>query len=90
MNFNEIYKIAKGQLIGICDVEKPDFRLEQAEYKKKDKLWEIVVSYLVDKNSEGKIPLSAAITGYNPYERVYKKVKINDDKEVLGFYIYQT
>lgn len=92
MNFKEIYNIAKSQLEGISDVEKPDFRLEQAEYKKKDKVWEVVVSYLVDRNYVEKKNLSSIFeTAYNnSFERVYKTVKINENNEVLGFYMYQS
>lgn len=91
MNFKEIYKIAKSQLEGISDVEKPDFRLEQAEYKKNDKVWEVVVSYLVDKSHVEKKNLSSLLEAAynNPFERVYKTVKINENNEVLGFYMYQ-
>jgi hypothetical protein len=93
MNFREIYRIAKDQLESLSTVDKPDFRLEQAEYKKKDKLWEVVVSYLVDKDNEGRsaIAKAAAFEVFNnPYERVYKTVKINDNQKVVGFYIYQS
>jgi hypothetical protein len=83
MELKELYQIAKAQLSETVNTENPDFRLEQAEYNEEQKEWEIVVSYLV-KNNEGNIPSSFV----SPFNRLYKRVRLNDKKEVLGFYIY--
>ena len=90
MELREIYTIAKHQLESIANSESPDFRLEQAEFNKKDKVWEIIVSYLVENTNKGNSPFAAAMGGQDlPYERIYKSVKINENKEVIGFFIYE-
>ncbi len=81
MDLKEFYAIAKEQLEELSPLDHADFRLEQAEYNKKEKAWEIVVSYLVENTNK----LSKSLF---PFERIYKKLKINDTKEVIGYYIY--
>ncbi|HCE56139.1 MAG TPA: hypothetical protein DER05_14550 [Lutibacter sp.] len=89
MELGELYTIAKNQFDGIANTESPDFRLEQAEFKEKEKIWEIVVSYLVQ--NANKSENASNIFGFQqlPYERIYKKVKINENKKIIGFYIYE-
>ena len=88
MNINELYTIAKEALAGIMEIQEPDFRLEQAEFIKKDKVWDIVVSYLVKNKNISKISL-ATFTQEPPFDRVYKKVKLDENKQILGFYIFE-
>ncbi len=86
MNFKELFIAAKEQLGNISSLEKSDFRLEQAEYDEKTKVWEIIVSYLVENTNK---PINSFSLGQEyPFHRIYKKVKINNKKEVVGFYIY--
>ncbi|WP_100613400.1 hypothetical protein [Confluentibacter citreus] len=88
MNLKELYQIAKTELSGLSSLDNSDFRLEQAEYKKEEEIWEIVVSYLVENTNKSISPLGALTSGFN-YHRIYKKVKIDNDKSVIGFYIYE-
>lgn len=87
MNLKELYQIAKKELSGLSSIGESDFRLEQAEYNKEEEIWEIVVSYLVENTNKPTSPLGALTGGYT-FHRIYKKVKIDNNKNVLGFYIY--
>ncbi|MFP4370297.1 MAG: hypothetical protein ACLFR2_12025 [Candidatus Kapaibacterium sp.] len=84
MNFKELFKIAKKEMEDLFTLENPDFRLEQAEFNKDEDVWEVVVSYLVENTNK---PLG--IPGFN-FHRMYKKVKIDNNGQVVGFYIYDT
>ena len=87
MKLKELYQISKKELEEIIENKNPDFRLEEAEFDKIDKIWNIVVSYLEYKNNNKIGVISQLSTDYQ-FERIYKKLKIKEDKEVLGFYIY--
>ena len=87
MKLKELYQISKKELEEIIENKNPDFRLEEAEFDKKDKIWNIVVSFLESKNNHKTGAISQFSTDYQ-FERIYKKLKIKEDKEVLGFYIY--
>ncbi len=87
MNLKELYQISKKELDEIIENKNPDFRLEQAEFDKADKTWEIVVSYLEENNNKRSNVMTPLVSDL-PYERIFKKMKIKEDKEVLGFYIY--
>jgi hypothetical protein len=88
MNLKELYKIAKDELEVLSPFEDSDFRLEQAEFNKEENVWEIVISYLVQNTNKPSSPIGVLSTSY-PYLRMYKKVKIDDNKQVVGFYIYE-
>ena len=60
------------------DKESPD---KKSEEKKE---WEVVVSYLMDNKNKGISP----VFNFLPFERVYKRLKINDKKEVVGIYMF--
>jgi len=83
MKIQELYQIAKGTLEVLTDNPTPDFRLEQAEFISRDKTWELVISYLV-KN----INTNRVFNQDLPFERLYKKVKIDNNSTVSGIYIY--
>ena len=87
MKLSELLKIAEGGLKDLSPLENPDFRLEQAEYKESMEEWEIVVSYLVENTYKKMSPL-ASLSSEFKYFRIYKKVKINKENEIVGFYIY--
>lgn len=87
MNLKELYHIAKESFEQLSPLQEADFRLEQAEYNKEDKVWEIIVSYLVENINKSESPLGAFSSGLK-YDRVYKQVKIDEDKNVIGFYIF--
>ncbi|MEQ8245222.1 hypothetical protein [Fulvivirga sp.] len=88
MKLKELMDVVKTELSELSTLNNPDFRLEQAEFQKKDNNWEIVISYLVD-NTNPKNAAMAAITSGFQYHRIYKKVKIDENKNVIGFYIYE-
>lgn len=87
MNLKELYQTAKNSFEELSSLEDADFRLEQAEYNKEEKIWDIVVSYLVEKTNKSESPLGAFTSGLK-YDRVYKQVKIDENNNVLGFYIF--
>lgn len=87
MTLKELLDIAKKELRDLTSLENPDFRLEQVEYKKDEGVWEIVVSYLVE-NTNKRISLLPALASEFQYHRIYKKLRINKDKEIEGFYLY--
>lgn len=88
MNLKELLDITKTQLRDMSPLRNPDFRLEQAEYIKKEKIWDVVVSYLVENTNKKTTPL-AAITSEFQYYRIYKRLKIDEEKNIIGFYIYE-
>lgn len=87
MNLKEIYKIILEQLKDIFTVENPDLRLEQAEFRTEKGIWEVVVSYLVDNVNRPINQIGDWASNYN-YHRLYKLVKLDKNKNVIGFYIY--
>jgi len=87
MELKELYHIAKGELSQIIDTENPDFRLEEAVYDEASECWEIVVSFLLENTNKPNSPLGA-FGNTLPFERVYKKLKINKQKEVEAILIH--
>ncbi len=89
MDLNHAFSIVKKRLENLPDEPKKDFRLEQAELKKDDDTWEIIVSYLLKRNNEEN-PETTNLLGniIPPFERIYKLVKINNLGEIIGFYIF--
>lgn len=86
MKLRDLLDIATSELKELTSLENPDFRLEQAEYKKNEKAWDIVVSFLVPNTNKR---LMADLSAFQ-FHRKYKRVTINDNKEIVGFYIYDT
>lgn len=86
VKFKDLLEIAIEELKELTKVENPDFRLEQAEFNNKNKEWEIVVSFLID-NSFGHLG-AHRLSGLN-IQRVYKKLRINSERQILGFYIFE-
>jgi len=87
VKFKELLQIAVEELKDLTTVENPDFRLEQAVFNEAKKEWDIVVSYLVDNSNQRLNPIE--LPGLKN-QRVFKKLKVNSNKEVLGFYIYES
>ena len=87
MSLKELLDTAKNNLQELTTVKNPDFRLEQAEFNKEEKTWEIVVSYLVENANKRSLPYSVLTSDFE-FDRVYKKIKVNEKKEVIGFYIF--
>ena len=88
MVLKELLEIAKSQLDELTTLKNPDFRLEQAEFKKDEGIWDIVVSFLVENTNKRTTPIAALMSEFQ-FHRIYKRLKINNaTKEILGFYIY--
>jgi hypothetical protein len=88
MNLKELLGIAIDNLKDLTSLPVPDFRLEQAEYKKKDGIWEIVVSYLVENTNK---PIRREIFPASvefQYLRLYKRLQIDSKGNVVGMFIY--
>lgn len=87
MKLKDILTIAESELKDLSTVPNPDFRLEQAVFIKEKKIWEIVVSYLVE-NTNKPSKVFAALAPEFQFLRIYKKLEINDKNEVVGFFIH--
>ena len=87
MKLKELIDTTKLQIQDLTTLQNPDIRLEQAEYKKDEGIWDIVVSYLVE-NTNKRTSSLAALTSEFQFYRIYKRIKMNDDKNIVGFYIY--
>jgi len=87
MKLKELYAISKKELEELSPLSNADFRLEQAEFNKDEKVWEIVVSYLVENTNKATNMFTPLASQYQ-FHRMYKKVKIDDQNQVIGFYIY--
>lgn len=87
MKLKDILTIAESELKDLSAVPNPDFRLEQAVFIKEKKIWEIVVSYLVE-NTNKPSKVFAALAPEFQFLRIYKKLEINDKNEVVGFFIH--
>jgi hypothetical protein len=83
MDFKELYQIAKKEITPLYEVEPQDLRLEQAEYSKESGYWEVVVSFLVENQH-----LSPLLQIGSKYERIYKLVKIDQNKEAVGICMF--
>lgn len=88
MNIKELYLAAKKEFADLIDVEQQDFRLEEAEFDRKEGVWELVVSYLVINKNLSMLELTTGAFPRLKYERIYKRLKFNEQKEFLGFYMY--
>jgi hypothetical protein len=89
MTLKELFDIAKSQLQDLTSLDAPDFRLEQAELLTEEELWEIVVSYLVEDTTKNATP-SAALTSEHHFKRVFKRIRIDKEKNIVGFYMYDS
>ncbi len=87
MNFNKLLDITREGMKGLSKLKDPDFRLEQAEFKTDKEEWDIVVSYLVSNANKKNSHISIAFD-YKFY-RIYKRIRINKEEEIIGFYIYE-
>lgn len=92
MDLKEFYIITKRALESLQGTEPLDFRLEQVEYEKANNQWDVVVSYLVknqNKRDHSLLEVSGWVTDADlEYERVYKSLKIDQNKEVVGFHMF--
>jgi len=89
LKINELFEIAKSELSGLSKVTNPDFRLEQVVYDEVKMEWEVVVSYLVENSNKRTNPLGLPTSEFQFY-RIYKKLRINNEKEVVGLFIFDS
>ncbi len=89
MKLKDLLHNATTQLRDLSPLDQPDFRLEQAVHRKEEKVWEIVISYLVENNNK---PVSVVPTfaPQLPFQRVYKKVMMDESGQVAEFLMYDT
>ena len=87
MKLKDILAIAKNELSDLSTIEISDFRLEQTVFKKDEKIWEVVFSYLVENTNKPSKPF-AALSPEFPFLRMYKKLEINEKNEVVSFLMY--
>ncbi len=86
ISLKEVFEAAKKQFAELINIQESDFRLEQLEYKKDEKTWDVVVSYLQENKNRGASAVS--ILSFLPYERIYKRLKIDENKEVVGIFMF--
>lgn len=86
LSLKEVFEAAKKQFAELINIQESDFRLEQLEFKKEEKIWDVVVSYLVE-NKNRSVSASLSFTTL-PFERVYKRLKIDQNKDVVGIYMF--
>lgn len=88
MRLKELLTLAKEELKDLSTLDNPDFRLEEATFIESKGLWEIVVSYLVE-NTNPRENAFSTFTDAFKYLRLYKRLSINANKEIEGFYMYE-
>lgn len=86
LSLKEVFEAAKKQFAELINIQESDFRLEQLEYKKEEKVWDVVVSYLLENKNRG--VTANSIFSFLPFERVYKRLKIDENKEVIGIFMF--
>jgi hypothetical protein len=87
ITLKELLEVAEAELRSLTAVSNPDFRLEQAEFNESNNEWDIVVSYLVENTNKRIKPLGLPISEFE-YYRIYKKLKVDSAKEIVGLYIF--
>ncbi|CAN5875023.1 hypothetical protein BH24BAC1_BH24BAC1_39020 [soil metagenome] len=88
MKFKELLEIAAVEISDLIEHENADIRLEQVEYNEKNKEWEIVVSYLKENPNKNALASSILSVSRLPYERIYKKFEITEDKEIKSMKMF--
>ena len=64
MNLEELLDRAKTELEDMASLENPGYRLEQAEYREDEKIWDVVISFLVDHTNLKQTLLSTITTDF--------------------------
>lgn len=88
MDFNKLFKIAKGEIEWMSTLKDPDFRLEQAVFEEKEKLWRVAVSFLVERKNPFQTPTSDFLANWK-YERIYKELQIDDKDRVISMRFFE-
>jgi hypothetical protein len=88
MNLKDLLTVAQSELKEMSNLENPDFRLEQAVFLEDENIWEIVVSFLVENTNPKNSPF-VAMTSEFKFERIYKRLKIDENKKVVAFFMFE-
>ncbi len=91
MKLKDLLDTARDHLSELTEVPEPDFRLEQAVFQEEEDLWDVVVSFLVIRHAlqQNKVAANGGGSFFLPeYERVYKRLKIDSNQQVQGFYLF--
>lgn len=94
MKLKELFKIVQQELIDLHE-DAQDIRLEQVEFKENENLWEVVVSYLLENKNKPLQETKNLLTQIQPtlsslpFERIYKLVKIDENNNIKGLYIFK-
>ncbi len=83
MNFKELFKIASLAVQDSYEKDIFDIRLEQVEKDGDNYL--VVVSFVI----EDKMKEESLIAFTGKYERIYKQIRIDKDKSVVGLYMFK-
>ncbi len=86
-NLKNLFINAKAQLQTILD-DAIDFRFEQYQYDEKNEKTEIVISFLLKKDSKSLIENSVTSLLSLPYDRQYKQVNFNSNNEIEKILIF--
>jgi hypothetical protein len=87
ITLKELLEVAEAELRNLTSVSTPDFRLEQAEFNESKNEWDIVVSYLVENSNKRSNPIGLPVSEFQ-YQRIYQKLKVDSNKEIVGLYIF--
>ena len=83
--YSKSYEMIKDLLLYKPD----DFRIEQIEYDKSNRVDSAVVSFLVKRHlTPMEKKLITSFNQPNHTERIYKEIRFNNDEEIKGVYIH--
>ena len=85
MDLKELYQIAEKELAPLRPL---DLRSEQVERPDREGTQKVVVSYLVENKNKAKTVISP-LTDL-PYERIYKSLKINKNRQIEELLIFDS
>lgn len=85
MDLQKILQVVKSDLSDLSTLENPDFRIEQAKLNQAGDNYEVIISFLVERKDD--LGILSGIS--SPYERVYKRIDLDQNLNLSGFYIYE-
>ena len=84
----ELFNIALDYLRDEIALDFLDPRFERAEFKVENFSWEIIISFLVENKFRTTYSNNNNGLKRPKYDRIYKRIRIDNNDEVLGFYIH--
>ncbi|TNE36105.1 hypothetical protein EP342_00825 [bacterium] len=92
INFEKLLEAINKLVPVLTNVDKPHQRLEEINYNKETKCWEVVISYLQQEEpNESVLSYLAYSSGEKEtIVRKFKRVTINEDWRVLGYSLYDS